>query len=127
MSKGKYARRRAARGGTPGITVHEVTDDELAAASPEYAAILAARSCVQPDFGDIAEDQSPDEIAVQVEAAYERAETAQRAKLEGQQMGPLRDIARSLDLKPGRVRKAELIDLILTRQFTRSEGEDGAE
>lgn len=45
-----------------------------------------------------------------------RTEPYTRSELERYSMGPLRDIARENGLKPGRTRKAELIDQIMEAQ-----------
>ncbi len=44
-----------------------------------------------------------------------RNATFTAAELNEKSVGPLRDLARQLGLKPGRVRKAELIDAILAK------------
>ena len=48
-------------------------------------------------------------------AAQHARFTYSREYLETQQVGPLRDIARGLELTPGRVRRADLIDAIIAK------------
>ncbi len=126
MPKGKYARRRAARLGQP------VTEGDACAACGAGAGDSCRRTtrpCVHPSIEpeervadchicgepiDHCSGHSADEHAANPHP--DDIDTGEwRRTLEAQQVGPLRDIAKGLGLKPGRTRKADLIDAIVIK------------